>query len=146
MGQQISRWAPLDRDQIHELVERFVDARSHLDVPAIRDVLDDNVLFEFIGSPAAIYPFKSRYFGRDEVVELVTAFKVNFECGGNEILKVTIEGDRAAVLRRAIFTHRATGRPCAVHASEWLRFRKGRIVEITFLGDNEAMRKALDEG
>lgn len=136
----------LNREEITTLIERFIRARAAFDIDELRDVLDYNVFFTVIGDPVSIYPFVNRRFGHDAVIDFIAAFKTNFECGGNEILNIVIDVDRAVVLRKAIFVHRGSGRSSPVHMSEWLRFRMGRIVEIALFNDNDAMRRLLDEG
>ncbi len=97
-----------------------------------------------IGAPESIYPLPPRCFGRDAHLEMIAAFQTNIVCGGNEIMDRLIDGDRAAVMRKATFIHIGSGRSAVIHCAEWLRFRKGRIVEVAYLNDTGAMRKLLD--
>jgi hypothetical protein len=89
------------REAISELVDGFILARAKFDVEALQSLIDYNALLVMIGDAKSIYPFANRTFGRDAIVELITAFKISFECGGNEILNKLIDGDTACVLRKA---------------------------------------------
>lgn len=146
MSDSTSSSERLSREEIEALIKRFILARVTFDVEELRAQLDYNVLLTVIGEPASIYPLVNRRFGQDAVIEFIDSFRTSFESGGSEILDMLIDGNRAVVMRKAIFVHRATGKSCPVHKCEWLRFRKGRIVEIAHFNDNDAMRKLLDEG
>jgi ketosteroid isomerase-like protein len=133
----------LTRDEIADRVLRLIGARAVGGLAEIGALLDPNVSLKIIGDPLAIYPFPSRRFGREAVLELVTSLRSIFRYEDMEVLNLIVDGDRATVLRRAKMIDLGSGRSNIVHVNDWFRFRRGLVVEVLQINDNAAMRKAL---
>ncbi len=131
------------RDEIVTLVQRLHAARVVHDEQAFLDLFDENVVMNILGDPAHLYPFPSRRFGKHEVTDLFKLIEIMFEYANSEILNLTIEGDRAAMLRKVDLVHRGSGRSGTVHVANWLDFRGKKIVRIDQLTDNAALAPIL---
>jgi ketosteroid isomerase-like protein len=117
------------------LIERAVRARVAVDVEQLRNVLDPNVTFRLIGGSLNAFPLPRRRFGADALIQMAIELRMVFEHVESVILDMTIEGDRAVVLRKSTVANVGTGRVYEIHATDWIRVSKGRIVEMLEMTD-----------
>jgi ketosteroid isomerase-like protein len=139
-------FAGTKREAIADVATRLIQARIKGDFAELRDLFDPAVMLRVIGEASTIYPFANHRAGFAEVAEEFARLHSMFECVDCVVLRMLVENDRVAFLRRMDLTHRGSGGRAIIYISNWLRVRDGRIVEIVQLTDNAALMTAMQGG
>ena len=94
------------------------------------NAVDDSI--EFISySPLEVFPFLGHQRGKAAFVEVLQAGYREFEFMTYEPVFTVCEGeDAAAVILFARFKHRGSGRLISTMIAHFLRFHRGKIVEL----------------
>ena len=112
-----------------QLVNAFNDAYARRDLAALEPLLDDDAHW-LINGPVDLLHFCGERRGKQAVLELVgrvSGEQVSFIRLAPE--KVLVDGDCASTLCRLTGGRTADGRLISYRIAQFMRFRKGKIVE-----------------
>jgi ketosteroid isomerase-like protein len=95
------------RDDLERRLAEMWDKRVAFGNERIADYLHDDCVFHIVGDPAAI-PFARSRNGKAAVLDLVRQIDIEFEFLSFEIIKIMVDGRRAAVHWKGDIRHRGT--------------------------------------
>jgi ketosteroid isomerase-like protein len=118
----------MDRDPIAVTQELFVRFGAG-DVPAIVELLDENIRIQFYGPP--VIPYAGEYHGREQARRFFTTVLSSVDIHEFEPEQFLADGDMVTVTGHLHLTARSTGRDIRsdfahviqVKNGKWLRFR-----------------------
>jgi ketosteroid isomerase-like protein len=134
-----ARLGELLRKRLYELYIAYAEGR-------IDDVLrefDDKVVMTSY-APVDVFPYLGRKDGKAAVTATMNAAHATFEYLSYQPVFMVTETEDAAVIVLARLRQRATGRIIQLFVADFLRFDKGRIVEVReFLDSFDAVQQVL---
>jgi len=110
------------------LVEDLYAAYARGDGARVSALLHDDIDWN-IYAPANLFPFAGPRRGRTAVLETLKGIGEMFALVSYRPQNIVVDGDRAAVMSDATFTHRATGRAVNLRIANFLRWQDGRVIE-----------------
>lgn len=110
------------------VVDDLYDAYVKRDFERVADRIDDDIKW-VIYAPRHVFGFSGPRRGKAAVLETLTAIVTDYAIE-DYVPRITIvDGEHAAVLSDAVFSHRASGRVLNFRIADFLHVRNGRIVE-----------------
>jgi len=95
------------RDDLERRLAEMWDKRVAFGNERIAEYLHDDCVFQIIGDPVAI-PFARSRLGKAAVLDLVRQIDIEFEFLSFEIIKIMVDGSRAAIHWKGDIRHRGT--------------------------------------
>jgi ketosteroid isomerase-like protein len=130
-------------DRIRELVVMSYKAYDAGNRDFIVDLFDDDISWTFYSAPQAI-PFPNRLRGKAEVLAALKATDDVVQLLKNEVERLVVEGDTAALILDQTLKHRATGRILRHKLAAFQTYRRGRLVEYVAFADGiDRLQQAL---
>ena len=127
-----------------EVVQETYEAVGRGDIPAVLDLLTDNVEWTLQG-PSAI-PFAGTRRGREGVAEFFSLVGENLEFQQFEPREFVVQGDMVAVLGYERSIIKPTGRTLEQEWAHVYTLRDGKIVKFRAFEDTAALVVAFDAG
>jgi uncharacterized protein len=132
----------MTNDNLRERLKSLYAALKYGKTDFLLNSFDDAI--EFISSsPLEAFPFLGHHRGKTAMAEILRAGYRDFEFAAYEPILIVCEKDDASSIIFARFIHRKTGRAIAVVIAHFLRFRRGRIVELREFMDSFSAVKQL---
>jgi ketosteroid isomerase-like protein len=134
-----ARLTELLRKRLYELYAAYAAGRID---EVLRDY-DDNVTMTSY-APVDIFPYLGRKQGKTAVAATMHAAHAAFEYLSYQPVFMVTEQEDAAVIVLARLRQRATGRIIQLFIADFIRFDKGRIVELRqFMDSFDAVQQVL---
>lgn len=127
------------RRRVHELVA----TRMSGNIPAILKFFVEDVELSYNCSRLRVFP-SGQWRGQDALRENLRRTDIDYQPLDAEVKDVLVEGDRTAVRWTSEWRHRGTGRLYRMDMAHFLRWRNGRIAEMTEFLDHHAISRAPD--
>ena len=127
-----------------DVVQKTYEAVGHGDIPAVLDLLTDNVEWTFQG-PSAI-PFAGTRRGREKVAQFFSLVGQNLEFEQFEPCEFVVQGDTVAVLGYERSLIKPTGRTLEQEWAHVYTLRDGKIAKFQAFEDTAALVAAFDAG
>ncbi len=132
-----------DREQMNlEVVQRCYEALGRGDIPAVLDLMTDDVEWTLQG-PSAI-PFAGTRRGREAVAEFYSSLGENVEFQQFEPREFVARGDTVVVLGYERSLIKPTGRTIEHEWAHVYTLRDGKIAKGRFFEDTAALVVAFD--
>ena len=125
-----------------DVVQRGYEALGRGDIPAILDLLTDDV--EWIQQGPAFIPFTGTRHGHEGVAEYFSLLDENLEFEQFEPREFVAQGDTVVVLGYERSVAKATGRPLEQEWAHVYTLREGKISTGRFFEDTAAAVVAFD--
>ena len=119
-----------------ELVQDYFQACVSRDPKRVADCLHDEVDWSVSG-PIDLLPYCGQRHGKSAVVDTVVRLvPMSIRVTGMEVEELLIEGEGAAAFLHVTAIHASTGRTVSYRASQFMRFRDGKLVRSRALIDS----------
>ena len=125
-----------------EVVQETYEAVGRGDIPALLDLLTDDVEWTFQGP--SLIPFAGTRRGREGVAEFFSLVRGNLEFERFEPREFVAQGDTVVVLGFERSLVKPTGRTFEQEWAHVYKLRDGRVAEFLALEDTEAHAVAFD--
>jgi ketosteroid isomerase-like protein len=127
------------RKRLYELYAAYAEGRID---ETLREFDDSVVMTSY--APVDIFPYLGRKQGKAAVAATMKAAHADFEYLAYQPVFMVTEAEDAAVIVLARLRQRATGRIIQLFVADFLRFDKGRIVELRqFMDSFDAVQQVL---
>ena len=134
-----ARLSELLRKRLYDIYAAFAEGR----IDEALHEFDDNVTMTS-HAPVDIFPYLGRKQGKIAVAETMNAAHATFEYLSYQPVFMVTEHADAAVIVLARLRQRATGRIIQLFIADFIRFDKGRIVELRqFMDSFDAVQQVL---
>jgi ketosteroid isomerase-like protein len=130
------------KDATRAFIESFWRDRRRDGSASLRTYCAPDVTAQLIGDPTVI-PFAKRYVGLEEIERLVQDIDMEFEFLSFEIIRVLIDGARAAAQWRGELRHRGTNAVAEVEVFDHVVLRDGRIGSFVQFFDTAAAARSI---
>jgi ketosteroid isomerase-like protein len=127
-----------------EVVQRIYEAVGHEDIPAVLDLLTDNVEWTLQGP--SLIPFAGTRHGREEVAEFFSLVGETLEFLQFEPREFVAQGDTVIVLGYERNLIKPTGRTFEQEWAHVYTLRDGKIAKVRCFEDTAAYVLAFDAG
>jgi ketosteroid isomerase-like protein len=130
-------------EEIRALVRMGYEAYNRGERGFLSDVIDDEIEWTIHG-PTEAFPIPNRMRGKAEVLAAMERLDELVEVVRNEIVRIVIDGEWAAVIFERTVRQRTSGRTFTYKACGFHRYRDGRLVEYEgFMDSFELVQRAL---
>jgi ketosteroid isomerase-like protein len=127
------------RDRTHQIYDAFSAGRFD----ELADMFDENVDF-VSNAPVEVFPYLGHRVGRAAVLDALAAVHREFDEVKFIPIRMTVEGQTAALIVSIGLRQRASGRHIRLSAAHFLQFRNNRVVEYrAFLDTFDAVQQVL---
>ena len=127
------------RKRLYELYAAYAEGRID---EALREFDDSVVMTSY--APVDIFPYLGRKQGKAAVAATMKAAHADFEYLAYQPVFMVTETEDAAVIVLARLRQRTTGRIIQLFVADFIRFDKGRIVELRqFMDSFDAVQQVL---
>ncbi len=127
------------RKRLYELYAAYADGRIDA---ALREFDDGVVMTSY--APVDIFPYLGRKQGKAAVAATMKTAHAEFDYLAYQPVFMVTEAEDAAVIILARLRQRATDRIIQLFIADFIRFQKGRIVEIReFMDSFDAVQQVL---
>ncbi len=127
------------RKRLYELYAAYAEGRID---EALREFDDSVVMTSY--APVDIFPYLGRKQGKAAIAAAMKAVHADFEYLAYQPVFMVTEAEDAAVILLARLRQRATDRIIQLFVADFIRFDKGRIVEIReFMDSFDAVQQVL---
>jgi hypothetical protein len=127
------------RKRLFDLYAAYAEGRID---EVLRDFDDSVVMTSY--APVDIFPYLGRKQGKAAVAATMRSAHAEFDYLGYQPIFMVTEQEDAAVIILARLRQRTTGRTIQLFIADFIRFQKGRIVEIReFMDSFDAVQQVL---
>lgn len=122
-------------EKIRELILMSYKAYDGGNRDFVMDLFDDEIEWTFYQAPETL-PFPNRVRGKNNVLKALEIIDGIIESVSNDIEKLVVEGDTAALIIDRTVRQRDSGRVLRYKVAAFQRYRAGRLVEFISFADS----------
>lgn len=132
--------ASSDRALIERTIRQLLLQRSRDDIESMLSVAHPDIVYTVRGA-RKVYPYSGRHQGIEEIRRILTIAITEYDNLGSVIHTIAVDGAVVVIERTTTLRHRGTNAVAEIDIVDILRFKDGRIIELSEHADTLALEQ-----